>query len=78
MPKAKSNPGVFRVFYLVEAGKGLDGKHNTRRVYFDGEFSKRTKARNWLRNNPSKVTWYIEHPDGKVESEKEIAYEDHD
>ena len=68
MSKAKTIQGVFRIFYLVEAGKDENGKHNVRRVYFDGQFSKRTKARNWLRNNPSKVTWYIEHPDGKTET----------
>jgi hypothetical protein len=68
MSKAKTVQGVFRIFYLVEAGKDANGKHNVRRVYFDGEFAKRTKARNWLRNNPSKVTWYIEHPDGKTET----------
>jgi len=56
------------VFYLVEAGKDLNGRYSERRVYFDGEFAKRNKAINWCRNNPSKVARYIEHPDGKVES----------
>jgi len=69
MSKTKTSQGVFRVFHLVEAGKDHRGKHNVRRVYFNGEFAKRTKARNWCRNNPDKVIRYIEHPDGKVEPE---------
>lgn len=72
----KANTGVFRVFRIVETGKDEFGAPVVRRVYFDGEFTKRIKARNWCRNNPSKADRYIEHPDGKVEpyySEKEPA-----
>lgn len=51
----------FRVYWREQSGK-----KKTRKVYHDGEFTKRQMARQWCRNH-GRDGFVIVHPDGTEE-----------